>query len=104
MKNKCDGIPYIKLAEARLKTLYDHWLEYLQKEHKNEIEYLEARIKVIAIPKGERRSKTIEKFPKVLIKQIGNKKRRGNKKEKRKLEILNKRDSISSSFKIPTEE
>ncbi|KAG5890825.1 hypothetical protein JTB14_016203 [Gonioctena quinquepunctata] len=101
-EDKCDGIPYIKLAEARLKTLYDHWLEVLTEEHKNEIEYLEARIKVIAIPKGERRIKTIEKFP-VLIKQIGKQKETGKQEEKRKLEILNKRDSISSSFKIPTE-
>ncbi|KAG5863028.1 hypothetical protein JTB14_010550 [Gonioctena quinquepunctata] len=101
-EDKCNGIPYIKLAEARLKTLYDHWLEVLTEEHKNEIEYLEARIKVIAIPKGERRIKTIEKFP-VLIKQIGKQKETGKQEEKRKLEILNKRDSISSSFKIPTE-
>ncbi|KAG5868018.1 hypothetical protein JTB14_026118 [Gonioctena quinquepunctata] len=101
-EDKCDGIPYIKLAEARLKTLYDHWLEVLIEEHKHEIEYLEARIKVIAIPKEERRIKTIEKFP-VLIKQIGKQKETGKQEEKRKLEILNNRDSISSSFKIPAE-
>ncbi|KAG5864272.1 hypothetical protein JTB14_031467 [Gonioctena quinquepunctata] len=82
-EDKCDGIPYIKLAEARLKTLYDHWLEVLTEEHKNEIEYLEARIKVIAIPKGERRIKTIEKFP-VLIKQIGKQKRDGETRRKAK--------------------
>ncbi|KAG5863268.1 hypothetical protein JTB14_031631 [Gonioctena quinquepunctata] len=100
-EDKCDGIPYIELAEARLKTLND-WLEVLTEEHKNEIEYLEARIKVIAIPKGERRIKTIEKFP-ALIKEIGKQKEKGKQEEKRKLKILNKRDSISSGFEIPTE-
>ncbi|KAG5869464.1 hypothetical protein JTB14_027067 [Gonioctena quinquepunctata] len=97
-EDKCDGLPYIKLAEARLKTIYDHWLE----EHKKEIEYLEARIKVIAIPKGERRIRTIKKFT-ALIKEIGEQKEEGKQGKKRKLEILNKRDSISSSFEIPTE-
>ncbi|KAG5870900.1 hypothetical protein JTB14_025415 [Gonioctena quinquepunctata] len=77
-EDECDGIPYIKLAEARLKTLYDHWLEVLTEEHKNEIETWK-------------------------IKQIGKQKETGKQEEKRKLEILNKRDSISSSFKIPTE-
>ncbi|KAG5866932.1 hypothetical protein JTB14_019779 [Gonioctena quinquepunctata] len=52
--DKNEYIPYLKLKETNLSTIYNHWIEKLTDENKNEIVELKNRMKIVGTDEGVR--------------------------------------------------